>query len=357
MNWSSSQFGTEGESLLPLGKKRLILHAIVQTYLETGEPVSSSQVAQRWPNGSAPSSATIRNAMADMVRLGLLTQPHASAGRLPTAAAIQSYVDGLGQVRPKGIEVNRLHARLRSLPSVPERVEESTHFLTGATRNVGIAAAVPASEPVLRQVELLPLAERQYLMVVVTSDQHVRNQVVTTSQSLRPEELQEIRNYINLEFGGWKLNAARRELEQRLQDERNEYFRLLRQLEVFHMQGLFAHMEGPRVFLDGAAYLVGLDLHLTRERMRELFQALEQKQQLLAMLDQFLEGTAARPAVRVGLGSVHPALSEFALIGVAVPVGSGMTARVAVLGPLRLNYPRSIAAVMEAGQALADSAS
>lgn len=357
MNWNASQFGTEGEGLVPPGKKRLILHAIVAAYLESGDAVSSSQVAQRWPNGAAPSSATIRNVMAEFVHLGLLTQAHSSAGRIPTAAAIQLYVDAMSQVRPSGAEVNKLQAKLRSIPGVPERVEESTHYLTGVTQNLGIAAAVPASEPVLRQVEILPLANRQYLMVVVTSDQHVRNQVVSTSQDLRPEEVAEIRNYINLEFGGWKLDVARRELEQRLLDERHEYFRLLRRLEVFHMQGLFAHMEGPRVFLDGAAYLVGLDLQITRERMRELFQALEQKQQLLAMLDQFLQGSASRPAVRVGLGSVHPALSEFALIGLTVPAGGGMTARVAVLGPLRLNYPRTIAAVMEVGQALADSAS
>lgn len=357
MNWHSAQVGTEGETLIPPGRKRLVLHAIVEAYLETGEPVSSSQVAQRWPHGPAPSSATIRNFMADMVQLGLLTQPHTSAGRVPTAAAIQIYVDGLGQVRPNGSEVNKLQAKLRTIPGVSERIEESTHYLTGVTQNLGIAAAVPAAEPVLRQVEILPLTERQYLMVVVTSDQHVRNQVVVSSQTLRPEELMEIRNYINLEFGGWKLDAARRELEQRLQDERNEYFRLLQRIEVFHIHGLFAHPEGPRVFLDGAAHLVGLDLHITRERMRELFQALEQKQQLLAMLDQFLQGGAAQPAVRVGLGSAHPVLSEFALVGVAVPAGGGMTARVAVLGPLRLNYSRTIAAVMEVGQALADSAS
>ncbi len=342
---------------LPQGKKRFILNSIVEAYLETGEAVSSTAIAQRRFTGPAPSSATIRNVMAEMTELGLLKQPHTSAGRIPTPMAIQIYVSSLGAIRPNSAEVSKLQAQLKAIPSLPDRVEESSHVLTGMAQNVGITAALPESIPVLRQVELVPLAERQYLMVVVTSDHAIRNQVVSTQQSLKPEELTEIRNYLNSEFGGWPLAEARAALEDRLRDERNEYHSLLRRLEVFHSHGLFWATGGPRIFLDGAAYLVGLDLHLTRERMRELFQALEQKQQLLQMLDQFLQGSTDRPAIQVGLGDAHPALSDFALIGLQVRLGEGMAARVAVLGPLRLNYLRTIAAVMEVGQALTESES
>lgn len=339
------------------GKKRQILHAIVEAYLDSGEAVSSSTIAQRRFTGTSPSSATVRNAMAELAELGFLTQPHASAGRIPTALAIQAYVSSLGQVRANPAEVSKLQQKLKSIHSLPERVEEGSHVLTGLTQNVGITAALPATSQLLHQVELLPLASRQYLMIVITSDRAVRNQVVSTDQDLRPQDLVEIRNYINQEFAGWTLDDARRALADRLQDERNEYYALLRRIEVFYTQGLFQGSDGPRVFLDGAAYLVGLNLHLTRERMRDLFQALEQKQQVLQILDQFLQGTDQRPAIQIGLGEAHPALSEFTLIGVEVPIGSGMSARVAVLGPLRLNYQRTIAAVMEVGQALTESAS
>lgn len=338
------------------GKKRQILHAIVEAYLDSGEAVSSSSIAQRRFTGSSPSSATVRNAMAELTELGFLTQPHTSAGRIPTPLAIQSYVSSLGQVKANPAEVSKLQQRLKAMHSLAERVEEGSHVLTGLTRNVGITASVPPASQLLHQVELLPLAARQYLMVVITSDRAVRNQVVSVYQDLRPEELQEMRNYINQEFAGWTLADARRALTERLQDERNQYHSLLKRIEIFYAQGLFEGSEGPRVFLDGAAYLVGLDLHLTREKMRELFQALEQKQQVLQMLDQFLQGSDQTPAIQIGLGEAHPALSEFSLVGVHVPLGSGMTARVAVLGPLRLNYPRTIAAVMEVGQALAESA-
>ncbi len=339
------------------GKKRQILHALVELYMETGEAVGSAAVAQRQFIGGAPSPATVRNAMAEMAEMGLLTQPHASAGRVPTALAIQDYVAGLRQVRTNAAEVHRLQRRLKEIPAWADRVEEGSHELTGRAHNMVIAAAVPESSPVLRQVELLPLGPRQCLMVVVTADENVRNQGVRTQHVLCGTELVEFRIFINRDFSGWTLDEARAALEQRLADERSQYYELLRKVEVFHAQGLFAGVEGPRVFLDGAAYLVGLDLHLTRERMRELFQALEQKQQLLQMLDQFLQGTQQKPMIQVGLGEIHPALSEFTLIGVEAPIGGGLTARVAVLGPLRLNYPRTIAAVLEVGQALTDSAS
>ncbi|MCX6610077.1 MAG: heat-inducible transcriptional repressor HrcA [Acidobacteria bacterium] len=338
------------------GKKRQILHAIVEANLDSGEAVTSYTNAQRRFTCSSPSSATVRNAMAELTELGFLTQPHTSAGRIPTPLAIQSYVSSLGQVKANPAEVSKLQQRLKAMHSLAERVEEGSHVLTGLTRNVGITASVPPASQLLHQVELLPLAARQYLMVVITSDRAVRNQVVSVYQDLRPEELQEMRNYINQEFAGWTLADARRALTERLQDERNQYHSLLKRIEIFYAQGLFEGSEGPRVFLDGAAYLVGLDLHLTREKMRELFQALEQKQQVLQMLDQFLQGSDQTPAIQIGLGEAHPALSEFSLVGVHVPLGSGMTARVAVLGPLRLNYPRTIAAVMEVGQALAESA-
>lgn len=342
-------------SLPPAGKRRQILHAIVEAYLESGEAVSSSSVAQRRFSGASPSSATVRNAMAELAELGLLTQPHASAGRVPTALAIQSYVGALGHVRANPVEVTKLQEKFRFFRSLPDRIEEGSHVLTGLTHNVAITAALPSTAQLLHQVELLLIAPRQFLMVVITSDRSVRNQVVTLDHDLRTDELAEIRNYINHEFAGWSLSDARRALEDRLQDERNQYHALLRRVELFYTRGLFDNARGPQVFLDGAAYLIGLDLHLTKERMRELFQALEQKQQVLQLLDQFMQGSDSTPAIQVGLGEAHPALSGFTLIGVQVPLAGGMSARVAVLGPLRLNYPRTIAAVMEVGQALSQS--
>jgi len=106
----------------------------------------------------------------------------------------------------------------------------------------------------------------------------------------------------------------------------------------------------PQVEMDGASYLVGLDLHLTRERMRDLFRALEEKKRVVAMLDRFLESSAGQVGIQVGLEDAHPAMRELTLIGVTIDLPSGVRARVAVLGPMRMHYERVISAVHQIGR-------
>ena len=105
--------------------------------------------------------------------------------------------------------------------------------------------------------------------------------------------------------------------------------------------------------MDGASNLLGLDLHLTREKLRELFHALEEKQRVIELLDRFLEQPDGQLAVRVGLEEAHPAMKDLALIGVTVRMPSGLPVKVAVLGPMRMHYERVMAAVIETGRALA----
>lgn len=336
-------------------RKYQILLAVVECYLESGEPVSSASIALKRLGSQPPSPATIRNTMVELSEMGLLIQPHTSAGRLPTATAIQIFVDSLSAIRIQARDVNRLEQQLSGLDSMELRIEEGSHVLTEMTQNVGITAALPPASQILQQVELVHLSDRQYLMVLVTADRLVRNQLVTLNQHLSPIELTEIRNYINFEFSGWTLAKTRKELASRLLADRGQMDELLRKVELFYAKGLLHLGFTPEIYVDGASYLVGIDLHLTRERMRQLFQALDQKQQILHILDQFLEGTTEQPSIKVGLEEAHPAMAEISLVGMQVPLSGGMSAKVAVMGPLRLNYPRMISAVMQVGKALSQS--
>ena len=108
----------------------------------------------------------------------------------------------------------------------------------------------------------------------------------------------------------------------------------------------------PHVHMEGASNLLGLDLHLTREKMRELFHALEEKRRLMELLDRFLEQPPGELAVRVGLEEAHPAMRDLALIGMTIRLASGLPVKVAVLGPMRMNYERVIAAVLQTSRAL-----
>jgi heat-inducible transcriptional repressor len=324
-----------------------VLHAIVQSYIETGEPVPSRRIAHKYPM----SPASIRNTMADLLEAGYLSQPHTSAGRVPTERAYQSYVKTLLGSRIVQAELDRLHAEIQKSNTVEGRIERSSKLLTEITRNFGIAAAIPTDNQMLDQVELLSLPDRRILMVVVTRDRMVRNKVISVDDHISQDELTSIRNYINYNFGGWMMQNIHRELKRRLELESATYDAILKRVSIIYSKGLLDLGLIPEVHFEGAENLIGLDLHLTRERMRDLFRALEEKKRILQLLERFLEQRDGELAIQVGLSDVHPSMSELSLIGVRFALPNGLEAHVAVLGPMRMNYTRAVSAVLHVGQA------
>jgi heat-inducible transcriptional repressor len=330
-------------------RSKEVLYEIVEAYITTGEPVASRSVARRWHD--TLSAASIRNVMADLDEEGYLSQPHTSAGRVPTAKAFQSYVESLTLRKMASAEIERLRFEIGKLDTVEQRVEHTSRMLTEMTRGVGLAAAIPQRSPALDHVELVSLPAGRVLMVVMTRDQQVRNRVVTLDEPVSSDELASIRNYINRNFEGWMLEDVRRDLGARLEQASATYDVLLRKLTVLYSKGLLDLGAAPEVHMEGASNLFAVDLHLTTEKMRELFRALEEKKRILELLDRFLENPSGEIAVHVGLGEMHPSMRQLSLIGLPVMLPGGMHAVIAVLGPMRMNYLRAISAVQHVGQA------
>jgi len=326
-----------------------ILHAIVRSYIATGEPVASGAVSARRRDGL--SAASVRNVMADLCEEGYLAQPHTSAGRVPTQKAFQSYVQTLARARVLAEELHRLRTELHQVTTMEARVERSSHMLTEMTQSVGIAAAIPAASQELDQVELLSLPDRRVLMIVVTRDGMVHNRVVALDEPLAAGDLQSIRNYINQNFAGWLLASVHQELKRRLEQESAAYDALLKRLTQLYAKGLLDVGLLPEIHMEGASYLIGLDLHLTQEKLRDLFRTLEEKKRILHLLDRFLEEPNGELAIQVGLADVNPSMRELSLIGISVSMEGGLSAKIAVLGPMRMNYEKAISAVLHMGQA------
>src|SRR5437868_229936 len=271
-----------------------VLHEIVESYIANGEPVASRSIARRRRDGL--SAASIRNVMADLDEEGYLTQPHTSAGRVPTEKAFRSYVQSLGMRKMVAAEIERLRGQFGLLETMEQRIEYTSRTLTELTHGVGLAASIPRANPALDQVELIALPGR----------------------------------------------LARAEAT---------YDAVLQKLTVLYSKGLLDIGVAPEVRMDGASNLVVLDLHLTKEKMRELFRALEEKKRVLELLDRFLENPAGEVGVHVGLGGIHPSMRELSLIGLPVRLEDGLSAVIAVLGPMRMNYTRVISTVQHVGQA------
>ncbi|HLG98440.1 MAG TPA: heat-inducible transcriptional repressor HrcA [Bryobacteraceae bacterium] len=330
-------------------REQEILHSVVECYIQTGEPVASRTIARNRRDGL--SAATVRNVMADLCDAGYLSQPHTSAGRVPTQKAFRVYIQSLERGRLLMTEVQRVLGELSRMDTIEARVERSSRMLTEMTRSIGITAAIPASSQTLDQIELVGLSEQRVLMVVITRDRMVRNRVVKLDEFVSQDELVSIRNYINRNFAGWTLADIRADLERRLEQQNAAYDALLKRVTLLYSKGLLDIEVSPEIHMDGASNLVGLDLHLTREKLRDLFHTLEEKKRILQLLDRFLEQPAGELAVQVGLADAHPSMRELSLIGMSIPLHGGSSTKIAVLGPMRMNYGKAISAIYHMGQA------
>jgi len=330
-------------------RERSILHLIVREYIESGEPVGSRTLSRM--RDLALSPASIRNVMADLVDDGYLAQPHTSAGRIPTEKAFRDFVESVPPSPLSPDERRQIFSAIQNADTIEERVDRASRVLGQITRHVGIVTALPRSSQELEHLELVGLSDQRVLMIVATRDRLVRNRVVRLDRNLSTDELAAIRNYVNINFSGWSLDRARAELLRRIEEERALYDAMLQHMAVLCQKGLLAADQDPHVAMDGASNLVGLDLHLTRERMREIFQALEEKRSVAAILERFLESTSGEVGIHVGLEAAHPAMGEFSLIGITVDLPTGVRTRMAVFGPMRMNYERVVSAVSQIGAA------
>jgi heat-inducible transcriptional repressor len=325
-----------------------ILESIVRTHIESGEPVASGNLSGHGRHGF--SAASIRNVMAELAERGYLSQAHASAGRIPTAKAYHHFVGGIGRGRVATAEVDRLRDMLLQSSTMEGRVQATSRLLTGLTHGIGIAAAIPASSLVVDHVELVPLASRKVLMVVITRDGLVRDQVVTLDEAMSPDELNSVRNFFEENYSGWTLMAIRTDLKRRLAAASNAYHQLLTRFATLYDRCLADTNLAPELYLDGAANLIEFELGATRERLGEIFRTLEEKQRIAQLLERFLE-PPGEVLFQIGLGDENPTLEPLSLIGVSMRMPGGLTSRFAVIGPLRMDYERAISAVRHVSRA------
>ena len=326
----------------PIGnREREILTAIVETFISTGEPVGSRMLSRGSREGLSP--ATIRNVMADLADAGYLEQPHTSAGRVPSAAAYRYYVEQLsGKTQLSQTDAGIIQDSLHGITDVQEFMERTSHVLSLISRNVGVAIATSGPKNALEHVYFSRLGDQKVLAVLVTKSGVVRDRVLRLD--LPQADLDAAARFINDNFRGWTLEAVRGEIARRLEQERNEYDRLMKSVEQLYKQGVLAGDDSPQVvFVEGASNLVASEQD--RSRLQELLQALEEKQKLVELLGAYLDAKQEAVRVVIGLDEAQPSMRNLVLIGTPARVGGEVMGSLAVLGPPRMDYQHTITAV------------
>jgi heat-inducible transcriptional repressor len=325
-------------------RSREIFKRVVETYLETGEPVGSRNLSRALPMTLSP--ASVRNVMSDLESLGLIYAPHTSAGRLPTQTGLRLFVDGLLEIGDiTEAERNEIESRMVASGrrrGVEDFLAEAGEMLSGLSRCAGVVLAEKQSKT-LRQVEFVSLGQGKALAVLVGEDGDVENRIVSIPEGLPLSSLTEATNYINARIGGLTLAEARIRIEAEIEARRAQ----LDELTASVVTDGLATWSGDgddrqSLIVCGRAHLLeDVKAMEDLERVRHLFEDLDAKKDLIQLL-----GLAERAeGVRIFIGSEN---KLFSLSGSALIVSpfedseQKIVGVLGVIGPTRLNYGRII---------------
>lgn len=343
-------------------RERLVLTAIIELYIATGEPVASQAVANTFADREGLSSATIRNVMVSLGEAGLLEQPHTSAGRVPTAAAFRYYVEQItqsgrvasgiqpgpsaGPSAPLLSEARReqIEGSFNGVTSTHDYLERTSHVLALLSSGLGVALASSTASQILEHIHFSRLSTGRVLAVLVTQAGAVQDRVLALDRELTHIELETAARYLNENFRGWPVDRIRAEVARRVDLEREAYAQMLSSVEELCRKGALAGGEvAPAIFVDGMANLITAELD--RERLRQMLLALEAKQRLVELLTAYVDGSQQEVRVVVGLDETSPAMQDLVLIGAPARLGASSLGTVAVIAPTRIQYQEMIQAV------------
>lgn len=318
-------------------RARGIFRDIVDSYLATGVPVGSRTLAKL--GGLQLSPASIRNVMQDLEELGLLAAPHTSAGRVPTEQGLRLFVDGMMQAaEPAPEDVAAIEAEAgRAGASLEDLLGRTTSALSGLAQCAAVVAA-PKSEPVLRQLNLVPLGPGRALAVLVGADGAIENRVMALPEGLPVNALEQAQNYVNARLSGLTLADAVARLQAEIAGDRAELDRLTADLVAGGLASWSSDGVGPVLIVRGQAHILdSADL----DRARALLEELEQKAELARLLDRAREADGLR--IFIGAETRLFALSGSSVIAAPYRGTDGrVIGVVGVIGPTRLNYARVV---------------
>jgi heat-inducible transcriptional repressor len=337
-------------------RERLVLTAIIEIYIATGEPVSSQAVARYFENKEGLSSATIRNVMAVLGDTGLLDQPHTSAGRLPTPLAFRYHVAQLQTARgassaPAGQLSEQRREQIEDsfsgVHSPTQYLERTSHVLAMISSGLGVAVSSSTAQQILEHIHFSRLSTGRVLAVLVTRAGAVQDRVLSMDRELSYDDLEIAARYLNENFRGWPLDRIRTEVARRIEAEQAEYQLRLRALDELCRQGaLAADPAAPTIYVEGMANLLAGELD--RDRLRQMLIALEAKQRLVELLNAYVDARQHEVRVVVGLdgiGETIPAMPDLVLVGAPARFGAENMGTVAVIAPTRMQYQEMIQAV------------
>jgi heat-inducible transcriptional repressor len=333
---------TEGAEDSLSGRAQLLLKALIENYIRDGQPVGSRTLSR--DSGLSLSAATIRNVMADLEDLGFVASPHTSAGRVPTDKGYRFFVDTLLKLKPLNQEeIGEIERRLGGGEVSDGRslVHSVSQMLSSVTHMAGLVTLPNPHYVALSQIEFVSLSENRALAIMVMNNREVQNRVVQLDRYYSAEELRRAANYLNEAFSGHSLPDVRAKLLGQLQETRQHMDQLM-QDAIQVAQKVFDGQSAEQVeyVIAGETNLMGFAELSNVERLRRLFEAFNEKHDILRLLDNCLRADGIQ--IFIGHESGYRILDDISVVTAPYSIDHQVVGVLGIIGPTRMAYERVI---------------
>lgn len=318
-----------------------ILHAVVHNYIQTAEPVGSGTVAKKYALKLSP--ATIRSIMAELEELGLLTQPHTSAGRIPTEMGLRYYVDTLVQIDPMSDREMEAIDELFSSTGreTNQLVKTASKFLSSASEHIGIVLAPRFSSLVLKKLEFIKLNQGLLSVILISRSGVVHNKIFETEEALSQDELNRFNLFLNEMLEGLTINQVKERIVSEQQKEKVRFDELMSKALNLSKRVFDLGLGQDDIFIQGQDKIFDYpDFSANLESLKKIFREFEEKNILIKLLDKAMSSDEVQ--IFIGSESEITEMAGWTVVASpylrkSVPMGT-----VGVMGPTRLNYAKII---------------
>jgi len=324
-------------------RAQCLLKSLVERYIADGQPVGSRVLAE--DSGIKLSPATVRNVMSDLEDLGLITSPHTSAGRIPTVQGYRLFIDSLLTVKPLAeSQVEQFKSQLEqqarsNISSSDGLIENASGMLSAVTRMAGVVMLPKHEKVILKHIEFLILSTKSVLVILVVNNDEVINKVIDTQREYSSIELQQTANFLNQEYSGHELSSIRANLYKSMQDVRENMHRIM-QTAVEMADQVIDKNKDSDFIMAGETNLMQYNEMGDVEKLRQLFEAFDTKQDVLHLLDNSIHANGMH--IFIGEESGYSAFGECSVVTSPYKVDDQIVGVLGVIGPTRMAYDKVI---------------
>lgn len=322
-------------------RKKKVLEAIILDYIATAEPVGSRTITKKYDLGVSP--ATIRNEMADLEDMGLIEQPHTSAGRIPSQIGYRYYVDYLMEKENLTNEIKKyIRKNLREeIKAKEDMIRRALRLLSQISRHTALMIVSAFSQNIVSHIQLLPVSDHRMVLILVLDNGHVEHQIIELKTALSEGEIAELTEMLRQAVCGKTVEQWRRLSVESVRTQWEGQVLLLKEILDVIEDALTVEYE-RKLYLSGTLNIMDQPEFKDVDKVRQVLALLEEQRMMEDLMLKMDEGDRRAISIRIGTENEYESLAACSLVTATYHIHGRMMGRIGLLGPTRMDYSRNI---------------